>query len=217
MVAATIRTIFAQPDPDAVITQLRIVADSFQQRYPAVSDLLIEAETDVAAYATFPQAHWKKIWSTNPLERLMREIKRRADVVGIFPDDASILRLVGAVLSEQHDEWQVSDRRYLGEESMALINATDHKSTPQGGEPTPRRRIATGNIAERFTYLHHTAGRDPRWDELHRTVRPQVGRIRCLSQDGWPARTRMLEAWLRPESPTHRMRPYRLQGRSTRL
>lgn len=126
MVAATIRTIFAQPDPGAVRTQLRIVADSFAERYPAVSDLLLEAETDVTAYATFPQAHWKKIWSTNPLERLMREIKRRADVVGIFPDDNSILRLVGAVLSEQHDEWQVSDRRYLGEESMALIAASDH-------------------------------------------------------------------------------------------
>ncbi len=126
MVAATIRTIFAQPDPDAVRTQLRLVADSFADRYPAVTDLLIEAEADVTAYATFPHSHWKKIWSTNPLERLMREIKRRADVVGIFPDDASILRLVGAVLSEQHDEWQVSDRRYLGEESMALIDTNNH-------------------------------------------------------------------------------------------
>lgn len=129
MVAATIRTIFAQPDPDAVRTQLRLVADSFRDRYPAVSDLLLEAETDVTAYATFPQPHWKKIWSTNPLERLMREIKRRSDVVGIFPDDASILRLVGAVLSEQHDEWQVSDRRYLGEESMALIDANNQNDT----------------------------------------------------------------------------------------
>jgi putative transposase len=126
MVAATIRTIFAQPDPDAVRVQLRLVADSFRDRYPAVTDLLLEAEADVCAYATFPHSHWKKIWSTNPLERLMREIKRRADVVGIFPDDASILRLVGAVLSEQHDEWQVSDRRYLGEESMALIDANNH-------------------------------------------------------------------------------------------
>ena len=121
MVAATVRTIFAQPDPDSTRTQLRLVADSFAERYPAVTDLLLEAEADVTAYAGFPFGHWKKIWSTNPLERLMREIKRRADVVGIFPDDASILRLVGAVLSEQHDEWQVSDRRYLSEESMALI------------------------------------------------------------------------------------------------
>ena len=121
MVAATVRTIFAQPDPEATRTQLRLVADSFADRYPAVTDLLLEAEADVTAYAGFPFGHWKKVWSTNPLERLMREIKRRADVVGIFPDDSSILRLVGAVLSEQHDEWQVSDRRYLSEESMALI------------------------------------------------------------------------------------------------
>ncbi|HEX6946552.1 MAG TPA: IS256 family transposase [Acidimicrobiia bacterium] len=129
MVAATVRTIFAQPDPASTRDQLRLVADMLRDRHPAVSDLLIEAEADVTAYAAFPHPHWKKIWSTNPLERLMREIKRRADVVGIFPDDASILRLVGSVLSEQHDEWQVSDRRYLGEESMALIH-TMHQDQP---------------------------------------------------------------------------------------
>jgi putative transposase len=121
MVAATVRTIFAQPDPASTRTQLRLVADMLRDRHPAVSDLLLDAEADVTAYAAFPYPHWKKIWSTNPLERLMREINRRADVVGIFPDDASIVRLVGAVLSEQHDEWQVTDRRYLSEESMALI------------------------------------------------------------------------------------------------
>ena len=126
MVAATVRTIFAQPDPVSTRDQLRLVADMLRERHPAVSDLLLEAEADVCAYAGFPQAHWKKIWSTNPLERLMREIKRRADVVGIFPDDHSILRLVGSVLSEQHDEWQVTDRRYLGEESMALIHTMSH-------------------------------------------------------------------------------------------
>ena len=129
MVAATVRTIFAQPDPVSTRDQLRLVADMLRERHPAVSDLLIEAETDVTAYAGFPQTHWKKIWSTNPLERLMREIKRRADVVGIFPDDASILRLVGSVLSEQHDEWQVTDRRYLGEESMALIHTMSQDHT----------------------------------------------------------------------------------------
>jgi len=122
MVAATVRTVFAQPDPASTRDQLRLVADMLRERHPAVSDLLLEAEADVTAYASFPQPHWKKIWSTNPLERLMREIKRRADVVGIFPDDNSILRLVGSVLAEQHDEWQVTDRRYLGEESMALIH-----------------------------------------------------------------------------------------------
>ena len=129
MVAATVRTIFAQPDPVSTRDQLRLVADMLRERHPAVSDLLLEAEADVTAYAGFPQAHWKKIWSTNPLERLMREIKRRADVVGIFPDDNSILRLVGAVLSEQHDEWQVTDRRYLSEESMALIHTMSHHPT----------------------------------------------------------------------------------------
>ncbi|HEX9864174.1 MAG TPA: IS256 family transposase [Acidimicrobiia bacterium] len=125
MVAATVRTIFAQPDPSSTRTQLRLVADMLRERHPVVSDLLLDAEADVTAYAGFPHAHWKKIWSTNPLERLMREIKRRADVVGIFPDDPSILRLVGSVLAEQHDEWQVSDRRYLSEESMALIHTTN--------------------------------------------------------------------------------------------
>jgi len=129
MVAATVRTIFAQPDPVSTRDQLRLVADMLRERHPAVSDLLIEAETDVTAYAGFPQTHWKKIWSTNPLERLMREIKRRADVVGIFPDDNSIIRLVGSVLSEQHDEWQVTDRRYLGEESMALIHTMSQDHT----------------------------------------------------------------------------------------
>jgi transposase-like protein len=75
-----------------------------RDRFPAAADLLDNAETDLCAYATFPRAHWRKLWSTSPLERLHREIKRRCDVVGIFPDDNSVIRLVGAVLAEQHDE-----------------------------------------------------------------------------------------------------------------
>jgi putative transposase len=102
----------------------------------------LDAEADVTASAGFPQAHWKKIWSTNPLERLMREIKRRADVAGIFPDDASIIRLVGSVLAEQHDEWQVSDLRYLGEESMALIEAMHQHDT--GKEANQHQLPAAG-------------------------------------------------------------------------
>lgn len=125
MIGATVRTIFAQPDPASTRRQLRAVADTLRASHPQVASLLDEAETDVCAYASFPRAHWTKIWSTNPLERLHREIKRRCDVVGIFPDDASVIRLVGAVLAEQHDEWQAGDRRYLSEASMALIDQDD--------------------------------------------------------------------------------------------
>jgi transposase-like protein len=126
MVAATVRTIFAQPDEPSTRRQLRAVCDTLAASHPGVAQLLEDAEADLCAYATFPRAHWTKIWSTNPLERLHREIKRRCDVVGIFPDDTSVTRLVGAVLAEQHDEWQVTDRRYLSEASMALIDTIDH-------------------------------------------------------------------------------------------
>jgi transposase-like protein len=131
MIGATVRTIFAQPDQANTRRQLRVVADTLRQTHPAVADLLDEAEADVCAYATFPRAHWTKIWSTNPLERLHREIKRRCDVIGIFPDDASVIRLVGAVLAEQHDEWQAGDRRYLSEESMAQIDRPDQTDTKE--------------------------------------------------------------------------------------
>ena len=122
MIAATVRTIFAQPDPDAVRDQLRQVVDMLHSRYPKAAELLEQAETDVTAYATFPRPHWRKIASTNPLERVHKEIKRRSNVVGIFPDDASVIRLVGAVLAEVHDDWQTADRRYLSEGSMNLIH-----------------------------------------------------------------------------------------------
>jgi putative transposase len=91
--------------------------------------MLRDAADDLPAFTAFPIGHWKKICSTNPLERLNKEIKRRTDVVGVFPNPASLLRLAGAVLVEAHDEWQVSDRRYLSEDSMAAIRPID--------EPTP--------------------------------------------------------------------------------
>ncbi len=122
MIAATVRTVFAQPDPEATREQLRQVVAMLETRYPNAAELLQEAEHDVTAYASFPRAHWRKIASTNPLERVHKEIKRRSNVVGIFPDDASVIRLVGAVLAETHDDWQTAERRYLSEGSMNQID-----------------------------------------------------------------------------------------------
>src|SRR5258708_2992807 len=122
MVAATIRTVFAQPDAPSAREQWHRVADGVRAHYPKLAELLDEAETDVLAYLAFPAEHWRQIWSNNPLERVNREIKRRTDVVGIFPTEAASVRLVGAVLAEQHDEWQVS-RRYFSTESLAKLHA----------------------------------------------------------------------------------------------
>ena len=121
MVAATIRTVFVQPDAATAREAWRKVADGFRPRYPRLAELLGEAEADVLAYLAFPPEHWRQVWSNNPLERLNKEVKRRTDVVGIFPNPAAVTRLVGAVLAEQHDEWQVS-RRYFSAESLAKLS-----------------------------------------------------------------------------------------------
>jgi len=118
MVAAAIRTIFAQPDAEHVAAQLDEITSMLARQFPVVADMLHDARADLLAFSNFPTAHWKKIWSTNPLERLNKEIKRRTNVVGIFPNDAALLRLVTAVIAETHDEWAVCDRRYLSEGSM---------------------------------------------------------------------------------------------------
>ncbi len=124
MVAAAIRTVFAQPDGEHVHSQLDTIAGMLGRQFPAVETMLRDAKDDLLAFTNFPVAHWRKIWSTNPLERLNKEIKRRTDVVGVFPNPPALLRLAGAVLVEAHDEWQVSDRRYLSEGSMALLSPT---------------------------------------------------------------------------------------------
>ncbi|WP_406392029.1 IS256 family transposase [Streptomyces sp. NBC_00882] len=123
MVAATIRTIFIQPNADAVYHQLDQVADMLGQQFPKVKQMLLDAKEDLTAFAGFPAAHWKKIQSSNPLERINREIKRRTDVVQVFPNSAALKRLVTAVLSEMHDEWIAFPRRYLSEGSMAAVYA----------------------------------------------------------------------------------------------
>ena len=120
LVAATIRTVFAQPTPEAARQQWRQVAEGFRARWPRLAALMGAAEADVLAYLAVPRAHWRQVWSTNPLERLNKELKRRTNVVGIFPNPAAAIRLIGALLSEQHDEWQVG-RRFFSAESMALL------------------------------------------------------------------------------------------------
>jgi transposase-like protein len=129
LVAATIRTVFAQPEPEMARQTWRQVADGFCARYPKLAALLDDAESDVLAYLAFPSEHWRQIWSNNPLERLNREVKRRTDVVGIFPNEAAIVRLVGMVLAEQHDEWQVT-RRYFSAESLAKLTLPE--ASPAG-------------------------------------------------------------------------------------
>jgi transposase-like protein len=129
MVAATIRTVFVQPDPQSAREQWRKVADGFRTRFPRLADLMDAAEDDVLAYLAFPSEHWRQIWSNNPLERLNKEIKRRTDVVGIFPNQEAVVRLVGAVLAEQHDEWQVA-RRYFSAESLAKLAQREEVPVP---------------------------------------------------------------------------------------
>ena len=126
MVAAAIRTVFAQPDAAAVADQLDSIAGKLGRQFPVVEQMLRDAAVDICAFASFPQAHWKKIWSTNPLERVNKEIKRRTNVVGIFPNEAAVVRLAGSVLLELHDEWQVTERRYLAEGSMAKLYEIDN-------------------------------------------------------------------------------------------
>jgi putative transposase len=124
MVGATIRTVFAQPDAKSASDQWRRVAEGFRSRFPRLAALMDEAEEDVLSYATFPVEHWQKIWSNNPLERLNKEVKRRTEVVGIFPNEAAVVRLVGAVLSEQHGEWQVG-KGYFSAGSLAKLEQNE--------------------------------------------------------------------------------------------
>ena len=117
LVATLVRSIFAQPDTDSVLEQHQRVCDQLAERFPAAAEMLKDAATDLLAFTTLPKEHWRQLWSNNPLERLNREIRRRTDVVGIFPNRASITRLVGAVPAEQNDEWAVA-RRYMSAESI---------------------------------------------------------------------------------------------------
>jgi putative transposase len=130
-VAAIVRTIFSQPDHASAMNQLHEVARMLEARFPQVAELLEEAAEDVLAHLHFPREHRRRLHSTNPLERLHKEIKRRTRVVGIFPTRDSLMRMVGALLAEQDDEWQVSDRRYFSLDSMTKVDALEGGEDPK--------------------------------------------------------------------------------------
>ena len=136
VVATLVRSIFAQPSQEEVTAQLHRVIEQLERLFPAAAELLGTAGPDITAFASLPTEHWRQIWSNNPQERLNREIRRRTDVVGIFPDRRSILRLVGAVLAEQNDEWQVC-HRYMGVELLAKARTV----VVDGEEAEPREEV----------------------------------------------------------------------------
>lgn len=119
-VATLVRSIFAQPDAESTRAQHDAVLGQLEQRFPEVADLLDEAREEILAFAHFPKALWRQIWSNNPLERLNKEVRRRTDVVGIFPGRDALLRLAGAVLAEQNDEWLIA-RRYMSLDALQAV------------------------------------------------------------------------------------------------
>lgn len=136
LVAALIRTIFAQPDRQAAGAQLQQVAQAMAERWPQATELLVDAEDDILAYMAFPQPHWTRIYSTNPLERLNKEVKRRSKVVEVFPDGPATIRLVGAVLLEIDDQWQAATRRYFSLDTMRKLYDPEPEWLLEGRPPT---------------------------------------------------------------------------------
>ncbi|MGW4426460.1 IS256 family transposase, partial [Streptosporangium sp. NPDC004631] len=140
-VATLVRTIFDQPTSEAVRTQHTWVIDALEAKYPAACEHLDAAREELLAFAAFPREVWRQIWSNNPQERLNKEIRRRTDVVGIFPDRGSIIRLVGAVLAEQSDEWTEA-RRYMGLDLLAKIRMRVIVSDTPQQNPIPQTLTA---------------------------------------------------------------------------
>ena len=146
-VKAMLHSIYDQPDAAAVHAQFDRVVDALAEKLPTVAEHLEEARADILAFTVFPKEIWRQIWSNNPQERLNREIRRRTDVVGIFPDRNALVRLVGAVLAEQHDDW-IEGRRYLGLDVLArsrtrlVDDATGSTQSTQPALVTPAEAIS---------------------------------------------------------------------------
>jgi hypothetical protein len=166
MVAAAFRTIFAQVSPEEIAAQWDHVEAMLAERFDKAAALMRRAKEEVLAFRTFPRAHWRQIWSTNPLERLNKEIKRRSRVVGIFPNEAAAIRLCGAVVLDINDEWASAERRYFSEGSMAGLYPPldDDDATP--GETRARRVIATGDHSLNPHHFMGRASRRPHHDVL---------------------------------------------------
>src|SRR3954467_8661591 len=128
-VVALLKTIFAQDTAEAAHAQWRQVADTLRERFPTLAELMDDSREDVLVYMSFPREHWAQIASANPLERLNREIKRRSGVVGIFPNDPAVIRLLGALMLEQNDEWAVS-RRYMSLENLSALSMIPSSGCP---------------------------------------------------------------------------------------
>ncbi|MEQ8689736.1 MAG: transposase, partial [Pseudomonadales bacterium] len=161
MVAAVIRTAFVQENQREARQQWRETADRLRERFVRVAELMDSAEEDVLAFMGFPKEHWPQLASTNSLERLNKEIKRRSRVIGFFPNNAAIVRLVGALLAEQTDEWQVT-RRYMRQEALARVLSNEGSQTNWRRKPPE-----TMNLETRITPLD---GALPTYDPLKQQV-----------------------------------------------
>jgi transposase-like protein len=144
IVASLVRSIFAQTTPEEVWAHHGRVVEQLSGPFPKAAELLEEAGPDVLAFCAFPKEHWKQIWSNNPLERLNKEVRRRTDVVGIFPNRDAIIRLVRAVMAEQNDEWAVV-RRYMGAELLAKARPMSQQKQPTEEEESPKKLAAAGS------------------------------------------------------------------------
>ncbi|MGW3636145.1 IS256 family transposase, partial [Streptomyces sp. NPDC005122] len=161
-VATLLRTVFEQPDTDAVQAQMRHVLDALEAKFPKAAAHLDAAQHDLLAFTAFPREIWRQIWSNNPQERLNKEIRRRTDVVGIFPYRTAVIRLVGAVLAEQNDEWTEA-RRYMSRELLAKTRLHPIESeTDETVQPT--NKVGPHSLKYEITewpLIHHSSGRDP--------------------------------------------------------